>query len=97
MSLDADVEGQSMVAALPALEATPEEAVVEKNWHTHRMAVLQAAMNRLPERDKIIVKRRHLTDTPATLKELSAEMGISIERVRQLESRAMKRLKEYAN
>ncbi len=97
MSLDVDVEGQSMVASLPALEATPEEAVVEKNWHTHRMAVLQAAMNRLPERDKIIVKRRHLTDTPATLKELSTEMGISIERVRQLESRAMKRLKEYAN
>jgi len=97
MSLDADVEGQAMVAALPANEATPEEEVLEKNWQSHRQDVLRSAMNRLPERDKMIVERRHLTDDPATLKDLSEELGISIERVRQLEARAMNRLKEYVN
>ncbi|MDQ6987597.1 MAG: sigma-70 family RNA polymerase sigma factor, partial [Mariprofundaceae bacterium] len=97
MSLDADVEGQAMVAALPANEATPEEAVLEKNWQSHRQGVLRSAMKRLPERDRMIVERRHLADNPATLKDLSEELGISIERVRQLEARAMNRLKEYAN
>ncbi|MDX8392779.1 MAG: RNA polymerase factor sigma-32 [Mariprofundaceae bacterium] len=97
MSLDADVEGQAMVASLPANEATPEEVLVEKNWQAHRQSLLHSAMGHLSERDRIIVERRHLAETPATLKELSGEFGISIERVRQLEARALKRLKEFAN
>jgi len=97
MSLDASEEGQLVLAALPAPEATPEEAVVENDWQAHRMSVLQSAMGSLNERDRLIVERRHLTDSPATLKDLSEEFGVSIERVRQLEARAMQKLKEYAN
>jgi len=97
MSLDADTEGRLMVAALPAPEPGPEETVVENNWQAHRRSLLHNAMSHLNERDRVIVERRHLTDQPATLKELSGEFGISIERVRQLEARAMKRLKEYAS
>jgi len=97
MSLDAGEEGQMVLAALPAPEASPEEAVVESNWQAHRRSVLRAAMGSLSDRDRLIVERRHLADTPATLKELSEEFGVSIERVRQLESRAMQQLKEYAS
>lgn len=94
VSLDADIEGQTMIAALPAPEATPEEIVAESDWEDHRQARLYSALNQLSERDRSIVERRHLSEAPATLKELSEEFGVSIERVRQLESRALKRLKE---
>jgi len=50
-------------------------------------------MSVLSPRDRHIVKQRHLSDEPATLKDLAEELGISIERVRQLESRAMKKMK----
>lgn len=96
MSLDASEEGQLVMAALPAPEAGPEETLLENNWQEHRMSVLRSAMSRLSERDRLIVERRHLTDAPATLKELSEEFGVSIERVRQLESRAMRQLKAFA-
>jgi len=95
MSLDAESgEGAALVHALPAPEATPEEIVMDSNWEDYRKSALYSAMDRLSERDRTIVARRHLSDDPATLKTLSEEFGISIERVRQLESRAMKKLRE---
>lgn len=97
MSLDAGEEGQLVLAGLPAPEATPEEAVVENDWQAHRQSVLQSAMGQLNERDRVIVERRHLSESPATLKDLSEEFDVSIERIRQLEARAMQRLKKYAN
>jgi len=97
MSLDASEEGQLVLAALPAPEASPEESVIEDDWQAHRRSLLHAAMSTLSDRDRMIVERRHLSESPATLKDLSEEFGISIERVRQLEARAMQKLKEYAN
>jgi len=95
ISIDADREGYAMVEALPALIATPEEAVSEQNWQDHQKSGLYSALAELPERDRYIVEQRHLSEEPATLKALSSELGVSIERVRQIESRAMQRLREY--
>ncbi len=94
VSLDADIEGQSMVSVLPASEATPEELVVESDWEEHQQDQLYSALRELSDRDRHIVTQRHLCEEPATLKELAEELGVSIERVRQLEKRAMGKLKE---
>lgn len=94
VSLDADIEGQTMVSALPALEATPEEAVVESDWQDHQQGQLYSALRELSDRDRHIVMQRHLSEEPATLKDLAEELDVSIERVRQLEKRAMNKLKE---
>ena len=95
MSLDMGAgEGSTLVHALPSPDATPEEIVMESNWESHQKSVLYSALNHLSERDRTIVERRHLADEPATLKKLSGELGVSIERVRQLEFRAMKKLRE---
>ncbi len=95
ISIDADREGYAMVEALPAPTATPEDAVAEQNWQDHRQSGLYSALAKLAGRDRYIVERRHLSEEPATLKALSSELGVSIERVRQIESRAMQRLREY--
>jgi len=98
MSLDAETEeGAALVHALPAPDATPEEIVTQSNWENHQKSALYSAMNQLSERDRTIMERRHLAEEPATLKELSGEFGVSIERIRQLESRAMKKLRESLN
>ena len=95
MSLDAETgEGAAQIAALPSPDATPEEIVMESNWEGHQRSALYSALSHLSERDRTIMERRHLADEPATLKELSMEFGVSIERIRQLESRAIKKLRE---
>lgn len=94
VSLDADREGMALVESLPAAMPTPEQALAEADWQQHQQSRLQQALTRLPERDRYIIERRHLVEKPATLKELAAELGVSIERVRQVEARAMQRLKE---
>ncbi|TVS00752.1 MAG: RNA polymerase factor sigma-32 [Rhodobacteraceae bacterium] len=57
-----------------------------------RRKLLYRAVMSLPEREQRIITERHLQDTPRTLAEIGAEMGISKERVRQLEERAMSRI-----
>jgi len=94
VSLDADAEGEAMVTTLPALGATPEEQVVEANWQDHQNSQLHRAISELSDRDRQIVMQRHLSEEPATLKELAEDFSISIERVRQLEKRAMGKLRE---
>jgi len=95
VSLDAEYdEGDALVHGLPSDSATPEEIMMQSNWEDHRKSALYSAMNTLSDRDRLIVERRHISEEPATLKDLAEEFGVSIERVRQLEARAMKKLKE---
>jgi len=49
----------------------------------------------LEERDRILIKERVLAEEPKTLSELGEQFGVSRERVRQLEARLVKRLREY--
>lgn len=97
VSLDAsyDEDGEAMVGSLPGLEATPEECVMQRNLEQHQQQALYRAMQALPERDRYVLRQRHLSDEPATLQVLSDELGVSIERVRQIEARAMKKMREH--
>jgi RNA polymerase sigma-32 factor len=54
---------------------------------------LTQAMHDLDDRAQMILRRRWLDESKATLHELAAEYGISAERVRQLEQAAMKKIK----
>jgi len=87
-------DGIPIFHALPAPGPGPEEIAVEKDWEEHQHSMLKDGMSALRERDRYIIEQRHLLEDGKTLKDLSEELGISIERVRQLESRAMKKLKE---
>ena len=73
---------------------TPEEIVGASDELSVRRRWLKSGLNALPERDRRIVEARHLNDRPLTLAALGEELGISKERVRQLEERALSRLRE---
>ena len=66
--------------------------LANKQELTQRRATLNEAMTHLDEREKDIINSRRLEDSPLTLKELSKRYNISRERIRQIESRAFKKL-----
>ena len=96
LSLDApqsaDDEGRSWVETIEDQDVTTEADVAEKLDGARRRSALYSAVKQLPEREQRIVTARHLTDEPVTLSDLGEAMGISKERVRQLEERALARL-----
>jgi RNA polymerase sigma-32 factor len=56
--------------------------------------MLAAALKQLTDRERRIIVERRLIDEPKTLEDLSAEYGISRERVRQIEVRAFDKLQK---
>lgn len=63
------------------------------DWSEHQQAKLAYALRDLDERSRNIIVDRWLGDKKKTLHDLADEHGVSAERIRQLESNAMKKLK----
>ncbi|MES2434445.1 MAG: RNA polymerase sigma factor RpoH [Pseudomonadota bacterium] len=59
-----------------------------------RMDLLHQAMSALNDREKDVLMKRRLSETPITLEELSESYGVSRERIRQIEVRAFEKLQE---
>ena len=59
-----------------------------------RRKLLGEAMTRLNEREREILRERRLRDEPLTLEDLSRRFHVSRERIRQLEVRAVDKLKK---
>jgi RNA polymerase sigma-32 factor len=57
-----------------------------------RRAFLASALSTLNDREKRIFEARRLAEEPATLEDLSAEFGVSRERIRQIEVRAFEKV-----
>ncbi|MBU6407066.1 MAG: RNA polymerase sigma factor RpoH [Alphaproteobacteria bacterium] len=89
---DGDNEWQDWLADDGA--ENQEERIADSEEFSERMALLQAAMGELNERERRIIEERRLKDEPATLEELSYEFGVSRERVRQIEVRAFEKLQK---
>ena len=64
----------------------------EKNEFDTRHALLMQAMSALNDREKDVLEKRRLAETPITLEELSEIYGVSRERIRQIEVRAFEKL-----
>jgi len=73
---------------------SPEDVVIGMRDSTTRSKWLAEALGELSPRERTIIAQRRLRDDGATLEELGRELGVSKERVRQLEHRAMLKLKE---
>jgi RNA polymerase sigma-32 factor len=72
--------------------ASQESTVADADEYDHRMSLLHRAMKVLNDRERHILSERRLQDEPTTLEALSAQYGISRERVRQIEVRAFEKL-----
>src|SRR5262249_46745581 len=74
---------------------TPEASTMEKLDGAIQRRWLASAIAKLDAREQTIIRGRHLAEDGATLEELGAKLRISKERVRQLETRAMEKLKTF--
>ncbi|HVY89676.1 MAG TPA: RNA polymerase sigma factor RpoH [Hyphomonadaceae bacterium] len=76
-------------------ESPDQEARLAENEEADsRRQLLKDAMDVLNDREKRIFEARRLADEPVTLEELSAEFGVSRERVRQIEVRAFEKVQK---
>ncbi len=73
---------------------TPEAVVRQIHDTEVRSQWLDKALRELSPREQIIIKRRRLRENGATLEELGRELGVSKERVRQLEHRALIKMRD---
>lgn len=71
----------------------PDETVSDGIDTERRNSRLHEALTLLSDRELRIVRERRLKDEVATLESLGAELGISKERVRQIETRALEKLR----
>lgn len=87
---DGDTEWQDLVADDAPL---PEALVMKKTDERRRDEWLQAGLKTLSSRELTIITERRLRDEGETLEALGMKLGISKERVRQIEQTALKKLK----
>lgn len=72
---------------------SPEEIVVEMRESSTRSAWLAEALAQLNARERTIIESRHLAEEKAVLSDLGEAFGISKERVRQIEQRALGKIR----
>jgi RNA polymerase sigma-32 factor len=78
------------------VDETPdqEEQLVESQELVRRRNYLASALATLNDRERRIFEARRLAENPATLEDLSAEFGVSRERIRQIEVRAFEKVQK---
>ncbi|MBE8189276.1 MAG: RNA polymerase sigma factor RpoH [Candidatus Thioglobus sp.] len=71
----------------------PEQLLLNSNTQKHQQQQLHQALASLDSRSLDILQNRYLKEEKTTLHTLANKYGVSAERVRQLENKAMKKLK----
>ena len=96
LSLDAPFDEDHELTPLELLrESSPnqEEELMEKQEKGILEEEVGRAIKRLNEKEAFVIKHRVMSDSPLTLQEIGDQLKLSRERVRQIESEALKKLK----
>jgi RNA polymerase sigma-32 factor len=89
-------DGETMTpsAYLTDSEAEPVQILEREETARNRSTGLKSALSRLDSRSRNIIEARWLReDDPATLQDLANQYGVSAERIRQIESKALKTMR----
>jgi RNA polymerase sigma-32 factor len=85
-------DGETMAAEIADPEADVEGRLAEDDEKRWQRGLVDRALATLDPREQEIVRARNLREEPETLEDLSKRFGVSRERVRQLEERALNKL-----
>ena len=97
LSLDAPFDEGHELTHLDLLqEDSPnqEEILAKEEEKGIREREIEKAMKRLNEKEIYVIKNRIMSDSPLTLQEIGGHLKLSRERVRQIESEALKKLRK---
>lgn len=94
-SLDAPLDGDPQASLLDMLPGNSDDAPDSQAEHHEIMALVRDWLKQMPEKQRVVVMRRFGLDNedPATLEELAVQMGVTRERVRQIQQEALIKLK----
>ncbi len=95
-SLDLQLNEEGSFTLLDTLAdetSNQEDRLIDEQSHLEISGRINGAMSHLKPREQQIVQQRLLQENPRTLQELADDFGISRERVRQIEQKALKKLK----
>ena len=88
-----DGSTEEWIDSLADIRPTPETVAFDLFDSTVRKHWIQSALHNLTARERQIILSRHLSETPMTLEAVGIVMSISKERVRQLEARALRKMR----
>ncbi|MCR9195850.1 MAG: RNA polymerase factor sigma-32 [Hyphomonas sp.] len=91
LATDGDAQWQDL---LPDESATPDQIVMEERDNAKRREWIAEALQVLNERETLIITERRLSEDTVTLEVLGKRLGISKERVRQIEHQALNKLRK---
>lgn len=86
-------EGREWIEALEDDAPYGAETVARDTELSAARNMISDALGVLTAREQLIIRRRKLMDEPSTLETIGGELGLSKERVRQLEAQALKKMK----
>lgn len=93
VSLDGSSDESGPIDRLASNEPTPEDETRTRQLRRRSEEAVNAALEGLSEREQFIVRERMMSDDPLTLQRLGELLGVSKERVRQIEERAASKLR----
>jgi len=91
----ADEEGREWIETIEDEGEQAAEVVEARHDRARLRNWLAEALSTLNERETLIIRERQLRDRPRTLESLGQELGLSKERVRQLEAAAFKKMRRH--
>ena len=91
MNVDGDAQWQDL---LPDETPSPDQEVMETRDTARRKEWIAEALESLNERETLIIRKRRLSEDTVTLESLGHQLGISKERVRQIEHKALLKLRK---
>lgn len=89
-----DGDQRTWMDCLPSDAPTPEQAVSEANERRFLSEIVGKALAMLPPREQLVIRKRYFEEVRQTFEAIGRELGVSKDRVRQLETRALAKLRE---
>lgn len=96
LSLDNEIgeDDATYLDMLPDTSYNPEDAALVEQEDSIAKDTISNALSALKEKERYVIENRFIAEPSLTLQEIGDELGITKERVRQIESEAIKKLKQ---
>lgn len=89
-----DGDQRTWMDCLTSDAPTPEQAVAEASERRFVSEIVGKALAMLPPREQLVIRKRYFEEVRQTFEAIGRELGVSKDRVRQLETRALAKLRE---